>query len=622
MKKLLTAGLLTVVLAVTLIPMISFGAETDGNAGEDAGDSIVISEAEKEECLVCDGDLDASKRKLTQTRSASGSAEARVAAHTAVRDLMNNYADIDDYRNFSDQYKMTEDQINEMTSVAEEATAGCDSDYEKIKKIFQLVADSIYYDWDGYPTRTVERGYDAWKSKKTICDGYADLSGIFLDCLDIPCIKLVGDDHAYNAAYDSQNKCWIFFDSTWGSQNTYRNGEYHYNKYLNNNYFDMSIDYISTLSNHEVFPQEYGTVTVKDNRDLTLVPGDGANVKYALKIPRNSEQWTDMSLWTLLAWLPDREAGTVDFGALGQYDFPIDVRTDGFSGCQNLTSVALPEGTRHIGYEAFRDCTNLTDVQFPDTVTGIDAQAFNGCTGLTGIVIPEGVTELSAYSFNGCTSLESITIPDSVTSIGGYAFSECGSLGGVMLPEDVTSIGDYAFYNCRSLESITIPKNVKSMGKYAFGNCRGLKDVTIPEGVTCLGQSAFYSCYGLTSITIPGSITRIETSAFSSCTGLAGITIPDSVTSIGNYAFSYCSALTGITLPEGLTEIGNNAFGNCSGLSDIRLPEALTAIGESAFKSCTGLADIRIPNGVRRIEKETFRGCTGLTHVTDRKSVV
>ena len=609
--------MLTLVLAVTFVPTISFGAETDGNAGIDSAGSTAVNGTEpQEEWLVCDGDLDASKRQIVQKRGASNSNEARIAAHTAIRDLMDNYVDLDDYRNFSDEFNLTEAQVNELTSVAEEATAGCSTDYEKIQKIFQLVADSIYYDWDGYTTRIVDRGYDAWVSKKTICEGYADLSGIFLDCLDIPCIKMIGDDHAYNAAYDSQNECWIFFDSTWGSQNSYRDGEYHYNKYLNNNYFDMSVEYISTLNNHEIFLQERGTVAVSNHRDLNLAPGGGANVKYILKTPKSTAEWTDMDSWVLLAWLPDRNVGSAAFGTLGQYDFSIDIRTDGFQNCQKLTSVSLPEGTKHIGYEAFGDCSDLAAVHLPDSLTGIGSAAFRNCSSLTDIAIPDGVTKLDAYTFSNCSSLENITIPEGITSIGYSAFGECNSLKGDVLPENLTDIGGYAFYNCRSLESITIPKGVTSMGEHAFSNCRGLKTVTITEGVTCLGQSAFYSCYELTSITIPESMTRIENSAFSSCSGLASITIPDSVTSIGNYAFNYCRALTAIDLPDGLTDIGNGVFSNCSGLTDIILPESLTTIGESAFKNCTSLKGIRIPNGVRSIEKETFRGCSGLISAT------
>ena len=649
MKKLLKPWILIIALAVAFIPTISLGVEAAGNAGGDpagsiSADQIDQGQNQEAEWLVCDGDFDASKRTIIQKRGSSSSNEAQVAAHTAIRELMQKYADIDQYRNFSDQFGMTEEQINEMTSVAEEATAECTTDYEKIQKIFQFVASSIYYDYDGLPTREVELGYDAWVSKKTICEGYSQLCGIFLDCLDIPCMQLIGDDHAYNAAYDSQENRWIFFDSTWGSQNTYRNGEYHENLFLNNNYYDMSIEYISLLRNHEILLAGSG-YTTSSIRALYLCPGNGANVKYVLRTTNNPTEWTDMSLWGLVAWLPDKNAETAIFGEIGQYNFDIDIGGNGFSKCPNLTSITLPEGTKHIGYEAFRDSTNLETINLPDTVTGIADRAFDTCSSLTSITIPDGVTELGPYTFSYCSNLENISLPRGMTSIGYSAFGHCSKLKGDVLPDSITTIADNAFSYCTSLTSVTIPEGITSMGNYVFSDCRELSDVTISEGVTYLGLYTFHGCYALTSITIPRSITSIEGSTFYGCSKLESITIPDSVANIGDYAFSYCRALKSIDLPDNLVDIGDGAFSNCSGLTSITIPEgisaiaantfsgcsnlesvilsdSLTTIGEKAFYKCTSLTSVLIPDCVEQIGNSAFNSCTNLEKVVIPDSVI
>ena len=107
----------------------------------------------------------------------------------------------------------------------------------------------------------------------------------------------------------------------------------------------------------------------------------------------------------------------------------------------------------------------LSNIVIPKTyngkaVTGIAAQGFSDCEKLVSITIPDSVTSIGegafgnnirGDAFSGCTSLTSITIPDSVTSIGDYAFYGCDSLISVTIPDSVTSIGSSAFYGCSSL---------------------------------------------------------------------------------------------------------------------------------------------------------------------------
>ncbi len=184
------------------------------------------------------------------------------------------------------------------------------------------------------------------------------------------------------------------------------------------------------------------------------------------------------------------------------------------------------------------ECNIHSDTRF------ILSSAFSGCKNLTSIAIPDSVTSIGKFAFSGCTNLTSIAIPDSVTSIGERAFSDCTNLTSIAIPDSVTSIGERAFYGCTNLTNIAIPDGVTSIGDYAFYACKNLTSIAIPDGVTSIGDYAFAYCSSLTSVRISDSVTSIGAWAFSSCSNLAFIIIPNSVNSIGGRAFQWCSSLT------------------------------------------------------------------------------
>ena len=85
------------------------------------------------------------------------------------------------------------------------------------------------------------------------------------------------------------------------------------------------------------------------------------------------------------------------------------------------------------------------DVVIPSTLAGmsvvsINAYAFEGCEEITSVTIPDSVTSIGDGAFFGCGGLTSVTIPNSVTSIGDYAFDECGNLEEVVFEGGMDSI--------------------------------------------------------------------------------------------------------------------------------------------------------------------------------------
>ena len=230
-------------------------------------------------------------------------------------------------------------------------------------------------------------------------------------------------------------------------------------------------------------------------------------------------------------------------------------------------------------------CTD-TDVVIPamyngEKVTAIGKSAFQGCDNLTSVEIPNSVMSIGDYAFH-CSNLTSIEIPNSVTSIGDFAFWVCDDLTSVEIPNSVMSIGDYAFQFCTGLTRIEIPASVMSMGDYVFGDCNSLIDISVDEH-----NQYFCSLDGILF-----NKTKTKLICYPSGKSEKMYHIPSTVTSIGNGAFGYCRQLTNVEIPDSVTDIGKSAFEGCFNLENIKIPSSVTSVLEHAFHYCNSLIEI------------------------------
>ena len=287
-----------------------------------------------------------------------------------------------------------------------------------------------------------------------------------------------------------------------------------------------------------------------------------------------------------------------------------------FFGCNNLTSVTIPNSVTSIGSGAFNYCYGLTSITIPNSVTSLGEMAFCACTGLTSVIIGNSVTSIEDYVFDGCSDLTSVTIGNSVTSIGFQAFNKCSKLSSITIPNSVTSIGGSAFRKCSDLTSVTIGNSVASIGEMAFRFCSALTSIIIPNSVTSIGERAFDSCPNLTSVILGNSLTNIGACAFAGCFALTTVSIPNSVTSIEGAAFSSCSSLASVTIGNSVRSIGNGAFYGCSALISVSIPNSVMSIGDTAFKGCSALTSVTIGNGIQIIGSSAFHSCSNLVDVT------
>lgn len=359
-------------------------------------------------------------------------------------------------------------------------------------------------------------------------------------------------------------------------------------------------------------------------------------------------------------------------------------------GANYLVSVSFGEGITALGYDCCAGCNNLTSVTIPNTVVLIDEYAFDGCLFQSqnftcpaslsaatnnywgGTIITEEPTnglfindENNAYACRITSS--AVTIPSSVTGIFWKCFESCvfqssnfinntefdaeennywgatvydvhqadglwirnniafkcdTTASSVTIPSSVTSIRDNAFYRCISLTSITIPSSVVSIGNSAFDGCTSLTGITIPSSVTGIGYDCFYDCAFQSSNFINNSSLDAEENYY------WGATVYDTHQADGlwirnNNAFKCDTTATTVTVPNSVTGISSSCFGQCSSLETLTIGSGVTEIGGSWLPYFTDrvLKTVILNEGLSAIGEKWFSGATTLTSVTIPNSV-
>ncbi len=130
------------------------------------------------------------------------------------------------------------------------------------------------------------------------------------------------------------------------------------------------------------------------------------SVSVAPTVPAASEDCFAVAEGTLL-FLPDRYRG----GPVLQVPETV--------GGQTVTA---------IGPGCFAGCDQLTTILLPDTVTAIGSEAFAGCSKLRGLFVPKTTEVIGQDAFAGCPALEAVYIPSAVQTIASGCFDDCAAL--------------------------------------------------------------------------------------------------------------------------------------------------------------------------------------------------
>lgn len=166
-----------------------------------------------------------------------------------------------------------------------------------------------------------------------------------------------------------------------------------------------------------------------------------------------------------------------------------------FRGCQNLTSIYIPDNAKIIddGIVYLNEPLSVKEFQVSEQSQNYSSSegvlfnkdktilyAYPAAKTETKYAIPDGVEEIISCAFSYCTVLESIEIPDSVRRIDEAAFFCCLRLKQLSIPDSVTELGMEALYCSFSLETLSLGKNVELLdASYMYAAGENIRDLYV-----------------------------------------------------------------------------------------------------------------------------------------------
>ena len=142
------------------------------------------------------------------------------------------------YTMSEEERKITQAQIDETVDLWMNGISINDTDYEKAKYVYELLALNTEYVPDATDSQNI---ISVFIKQQTVCQGYACATQYLLAELGIECAVITGEAegeaHAWNLA--KLDGDYYYIDTTWGNS-TYTNKESGVSRFINYNYFGVT----------------------------------------------------------------------------------------------------------------------------------------------------------------------------------------------------------------------------------------------------------------------------------------------------------------------------------------------------------------------------------------------
>ena len=87
-----------------------------------------------------------------------------------------------------------------------------------------------------------------------------------------------------------------------------------------------------------------------------------------------------------------------------------EIGSYGFSHCEELEMISLPNTIRKINEGAFYDCKSIKTINIPESVNKMGYSAFEDCFSLESVNMSSNIEIIEINVFRGCGSLKEINI--------------------------------------------------------------------------------------------------------------------------------------------------------------------------------------------------------------------
>ena len=220
------------------------------------------------------------------------------------------------------------------------------------------------------------------------------------------------------------------------------------------------------------------------------------------------------------------------------------IGADFLSGCEQVTSVILPESLTETAKHFLSRCKNLQRIDLKRTsLQRTGSNMLYMCERLTSVELPGTLTNASAKFMYGCAQLEQIDLRNTALQrADDYFLNDCGNLTSVQLPHSLTEIADFFLCGCLKLEHVDLrDTSVRCVGEYFL------------KGIDCL-----------TSVMLPDVLSKVSDDFLSKCPILQSIDLRNTrLQTVGSNFASKCCALSTVHLPDGVTEVGHSFLEEC-----------------------------------------------------------
>lgn len=281
---------------------------------------------------------------------------------------------------------LVDSDSEEIIEKAKSITNGIESNYEKVLAVHNWIANNIWYDYDYLNGKTQSTEYiasDVLKSKKTVCQGYADLAAALLRAIGIPAKVTNGyamgigssgqwseqllsskkTNHAWNEVYVDGR--WVIFDCTWDTNNQYSNGKYSTGTGLSSSlYFDPTLECFSNthyiIGQEEALFKKLMTVhKIKDQIEL-----DAGTATSLWNIPVNANTLKANYKIQDEAFISIDPTGKVIGKQEGTTNVEVELSLGG-NTASFQTSIIVNKGDGNIYYEAQEEIEEVEETPMP-----------------------------------------------------------------------------------------------------------------------------------------------------------------------------------------------------------------------------------------------------------------